>query len=1239
MSTESQHNGLSADDRSDIRSVILGSREMLESEFERQLERYGIYDDKRVPLNKLGHLPLQDRETRREIDAALERELEATGDYQRAYRNYVREATKEYLNRYVGLKTIEARELVTETLRTRAEYGGRSYMHYTVDEIAGELTDTSDDGLGVALDLVYQEIGAEIQVLFEDTDYTAIEPDFAVRRDILNELGELDEEVWKSDETIGWVYQYFGEHEREEIDDRIDDENYKVQDTDIATKTQLFTPRYIVEWMVDNSLGRLWLEMHGDETAINDEEQCFYLAPLEESLIDRDVKDVRDITVLDPACGSGHMLLYAFDVLYEMYLEQGNVPKEHIPREILKNNLYGIDIDPGAVQIAALSLYTKAKAREPDVDIEQINIISADAVLVNGEKKQAVIDRVDTELEKRVLEQVWQSFENIREWGSLVRIEERIEEIIEEERKEIEMLRTQGQSRFTSEGEMTTQSSFISGTDEISWEALKARLLERIRELAAEALEADDTVQEMFAGEVEKSVELLDYFVGDYDVVVSNPPYLGSKKTATGLKQYIKDNYLGTRNTYAAFIQRCWEFAGENSYATLVTPEDYMFLYSYRKLRNSLVNNHQIIEGSHLSGHSFSMKDRPFTIPFVLRNRSPSEFEFSRFYRLTDEQDDYSTYEDKIRGLRAITRSNRRSEDHDDVYTIDQNTFAEIGRTPFVYWFGRKILNLFDDHQQLSTYADVVQGLATGDDDRFTRCWWEVTDSQIGDKYSWLVMSGSDRIYYNSPNRLVLWENSGEEIKDYVGSRPQNEEYYGSPGITFRRSTKRFTARLHPENYIFSNQAHFIKIVDGSYRSKLTAYLCSSLVRFILQGLNPGLDFQVGDGKRIPTKTDAEFTDELEELAETGIEIRKKRCATKEINREFNSNIFINEFNHLLKFNDTNIADIHTLHGIVDHVVFKEYGIDERTQTRIYQEMDDNLADYPHFNNAGDLNITKHEFRAKVETKQLPDNEYDGLVSDIADRSGDDLREISEALEVSPYTVAMVRHEHDLYTRDEKREAAGRLLSYYLGCIMGRWDLDGLAPDEDGIVVFDESFEDNVTALIRECIELTYGEDELYERETEIEEMLNKSYTDWIRETFFRYHHCKKYRRRGQRIPIYWQLESDEGTFSCFLYYHAMDADTLPKLRGQYVDAKIGTLENRIRSIENQLEGADDDRGRELRTELEDLQEQLDDLEDFGERLDALIDESFEPDFEAGIWKNIQKVDEYDLLQTELDKL
>jgi type I restriction-modification system DNA methylase subunit len=1190
-------------------------------------------------MEDLSHLSAEERHTRRTLDAAIERELESTeGDLERSITNYVREATKTYLNRFVALKTIEVRDLVEETITERPEYSNRSYMHHTVAEIAGELTNAPDDGFGAALDLAYQEIGAEIRMIFEESEHTAIDLDAQVREEILDELDEIDDDAWESDEALGWVYQYFGEEEREEIDKRVDEENYKIAGTDIATKTQLFTPRYIVEWMVDNSLGRTWLEMQGERTNIDDKENCFYLAPLGDSLIDRGTKAVEDITVLDPACGSGHMLFYAFDVLYQMYLEEGEIPEKYIAREILRNNLYGMDIDSGAAQIAALSLYLKAKEKSPDVEISQLNIVSADAVLINGDKKQEVLDRARSDIEKDILGQIWQSFDSIREFGSLVRVEEHINEIINQHRDAIE---ASGQAKFTGDGSFVTQSTFVSDDGESeSWTKVKSRLLDEIADLVSEALDRDEPIEEMFAAEVEKSVYLLNIFLQDYDVVITNPPYLGSAKMGSELKQFVKDNYKGSRDLYTAFIERCGEFVGDEKYATLVTPENFMFLYSFRGLRKQLIENKQFVEGMHLSRYGFDQQKDAYTIPFLLRNSESKSFDTSRFYRMTENQEKYKNYEDKIDGLNEITRFHRQGKAHDDVYVIDQNSFKEIGRTPFVYWFGKEILNTFVENPTLGDVATVKHGLRTGDDTRFVKKYWEPTPSSLAEEYYRFQKSGTDAPYYDVPEDYLYWGDDGREVCNYDGSDASNREYFFDDGVTYRGFGNYFVARRKHKQTVFSQKAHFVKSRNYSHDA-LTGLLSSSLTRFIMNGINPGMDFTVGDGKRLPIKPELKYEEEIAELSRKGMQKRRELSCLQEISSDFDGDSLIQKINdgitNLLRSEDMLSGDIDVIHGLIDEKVFDEYNLDSNTQNRIYENLPKNIANQPHATNAGELNASIQGIRSEIPTKTLSEDEYEELIDDISNQKDKEHRDISEALDISPYSVAMARYKHDLYTEDEKKEAAGRLLSYYFGCAMGHWDMGEMRTENDGILVFRESFDNNVMAIIRKCIELSFQEETVGDVESELSNLLGRSVDDWLRHRFFRYHHTKEYRRRGQRIPIYWQLESPDGAFSCLIYYHSIDANTLPKLRGQYIDPYIAELENKLETLNAQSK--DEKPDKELLNRKETVQNDLSDIKEFRDTIDEMIDDGVTVDVEKGIWENIKEWDQYEVLETGLPKL
>jgi len=1234
MSTTHGQPGLSSNQRSTIRSTILSTRHTLEDELRRQLEKYGIYEDKKLSQDKLAHLSAQELHVRDRIDAAIELELESTeGDLERSITNYVREATKTYLNRFVALKTIEVRGLVEETITERPEYGNRSYMHHTVAEIAGELTNAPDDGFGAALDLAYQEIGAEIRMIFEDSEHTAIALDAQVREEILDELDEIDDEAWKSDEALGWVYQYFGEEEREEIDDRVDEENYKIAGTDIATKTQLFTPRYIVEWMVDNSLGRMWLEMQDGQTNIDDEENCFYLAPLADSLIDREAKPIEEITVLDPACGSGHMLFYAFDVLYQMYLEESEVPKKYIPRAILRNNLYGVDIDSGAAQIAALSLYLKAKEKSPEVSIPQLNIVSADAVLINGERKETVLNQADSDIERDILEAVWDRFDNIREFGSLIQIEEKIDEILDEK---VEEIKSTGQTEFTGSEKLAKQASVVAfdDTEETeSWGQIKSQLLNRVSTLSEEALEHNDPVEEMFVGEVEKSVRLLDLIIDQYDVVISNPPYLGSSKMDSDLKEFVKENYLGSRDLSTAFIERCSEFVGDDQYFAMVTPENFMFQYSYRKLRARLLQQQEFVETAHLSGHSFSGGDRPFTTSFVMAGGRQKGATPSRFYRLTHEQKEYESHERKIRGLEKVIKQNRNEKSHGDVYTVDQDAFLEIVRTPIVYWFGSEILNYFLDESN-DRIPEPQKGLSTGDDDRFLRKWWEVPGSEIGGKYEWIMTSGDDDIYYTSSEKVVLWGSDGEPVKEASGSHTRGESAYKTLGLTCRKFGNKFTARKHPADHIFAESAYFISGIEEEDTDGMIGYLCSSFVRYIMNGLNPSMHFNTSAISSLSLPPNIRESSEIPLLVERAIKTQKKRFALKEIKREFpekeNMSEALIEFHHR---EEQLSSEIEIIRAIIDDMIFSTLNLSSEVEETIYEKFGNRLHEEPVI---GQVDSLDSVVSCQISRKDLDKVEEEKIVEKIASSESESIIEIAEEIGESPLTVVNLKHSYDLYSSDEKSKSAARLLSYYLGCVLGHQNkVKGLPVTPDGILPFGKTYDDNVYRMVRDCLKHSFNEPE--KMESKVERMLGEGIEEWLSEQFFRNHHCKEYRRRGQRIPIYWQLESPDGAFSCFVYYHKIDENTLPKLRGQYIDPRIDELENELETLNAQTNGDNPD--KELLNRKEQVQNDLDDIKEFRATIDEMIDDGVMVDVEKGIWENIKEWDQYEVLETGIPKL
>jgi hypothetical protein len=1076
-------------------------------------------------------------------------------------------------------------------------------MHHTVAEIAGELTNAPDDGFGAALDLAYQEIGAEIRLIFEESEHTAIDLDAQVREEILDELDAIDDEAWESDEALGWVYQYFGEEERKDIDERVNEENYKIAGTDIATKTQRFTPRYIVEWMVDNSLGRMWLEMYGHQSRISDKENCLFLSPHADSLVEREQQSADEITVLDPACGSGHILLYAFDILYEMYLEEGKIPEDYIPREILRNNLYGIDIDSGAAQIAALSLYLKAKEKSPEVEIPQLNIVSADAVLINGDRKQEVLNRAQSQIEKEILEEVWSSFNNIRELGSLVRIEEKINEIIEEKLES-------GQAKFSQEGAFTTSDAFVSGEgDKETWEDVKLRLLDDIRTLASDALSSDSPIQEMFANEVGKTVHILDVLLRDYEVVLSNPPYLSSGKMNDELKEFLKENYKGYRDIYSSFIERNLELASDSGYVSMITLETFMFNYSYRGFRPWLLDNSKFIEAAHLDHRDEAYMNICFTL------RKSGGDSLSRFYRLVNEAN-------KPASLREMVSSLREGKSPRNIFTVDQMSFKSIDRSPFIYWFGNEILTAFSEYPSLSDIGEVLRGLDTGDDDEFVRYHWEISDK---DGYYPYMMSGDGIPYFESPKPMVRWGENGDEIKNFDGSIVPSEDRYFNNGYTYRRYGN-FVVRKKPSRIIPSDNGPYIGIESLRDENAILAYLNSSLVQFMTQGINPGPTFQVGDAERIPIPDDLD--PELSELASTLEEIQRTLQQFEETSPLFSPNRILAATPAKVLYKEEMLSmKFGLLQGLVDEKSMRCVNLSEDSMEWVYE----NTTEPPH-------SILKDEQVKEVLMIEEGDIKQEipaeDLSREINNYKQKPIPEVAKDLEVSPVSVSRARFDQYSYDDDELESAAARYLSAVVGTWFGRWDKEELSICDDGIVDLSQDVEEKIINTIEETNETNTNPSEIY---SILQKFLQRDPSEWVVSRFFRYHHCKNYRRRGQRIPVYWQLESPEGAFSCLVYYHDIDQNTLPKIRGQYLDQHINNLENELETLNAQTNSDNPD--KDLLNRKEGVQNDLNDLREFRDIIDEMIDDGITVDVNEGIWDNIRKWDQYEVLETGLPKL
>ena len=639
---------LTDNQRKAIHDLALEARALLTREARELLEgTYGLYADGRLdPADKL---PLVGSdpdigETYRRLSQFLEDEERAGLDRVEAVEKLVKEVAFTHLNRLVAFKMMEARNLIRGTLDKGID--SNAFKFYLADpEHADDLAryEKGDADGAYRHFLLWQcsQVAQELRVLFDpDVLPSRLFPRpraLQLLLEMLNRPALAD--AWRADETIGWIYQFFNEQEKAEVFERLYRQKQKIRRQDIPAATQLFTPYWIVRFLVQNTLGQLWAEMHPDTQLVGDQ-LLDYLVPLADDasdrqspIEDRQPKTVREITLLDPACGTMHFGLVAFDLLAAMYGEEMERAGEpgwpetpslaepgDIPAAIVKNNLFGIDIDLRAVQLSALTLYLKAKSLNPEVHITDSNLACADVLPLNGARLGTFLRQAHftQPIYERLIRSLWQRLRDVDQLGSLLRLEREMGEMIAQER-----------SRFEKEplfaglaGEYEREAA-----EEEFWGIISAQMVQGLDEFARQQAQAG-TDQTFFTGEAVKGLRLLDLMLGRYDVVITNPPYSGKRNLNSTLADHLDSDYPDAKgDLYTAFIERCGEWVEEGGRLGMITQQSFMFLSSYQKMRATLRERFAIETMAHAGPRAFAeiSGEKVNTTVFALRAEADTE--------------------------------------------------------------------------------------------------------------------------------------------------------------------------------------------------------------------------------------------------------------------------------------------------------------------------------------------------------------------------------------------------------------------------------------------------------------------------------------------------------------------------------------------------------------------------------------------------------------------------------------
>ncbi len=674
------------------------------------------------------------------------------------------------------------------------------------------------------------------------SDYTELLlPDNLLREGSVIEqmISTIPEEDWQDAvQIIGWLYQYYNAEKKDEVFAALK-KNVKITKENIPAATQLFTPDWIVRYMVENSLGRLWVEGHP-----NDELKSGWKYYLEEAKQEPEVQaqlaeickeyaamTPEQIKCIDPCCGSGHILAYLFDVLVQIYESYGYTTREAV-ESIVKNNLYGLDIDDRAAQLAYFAVMMKARQYDRRFFSRQIQPNVYAIQESNGVDRYALeyFCNGDSKL-KAAMDSIIKEMHDAKEYGSILNI--------------------------TPVDFAALHARFDEVRDDISMskESVLNSLLPLVQ--VAEALDRK------------------------YDVVVTNPPYMGSSNMSARLAEYIKENFQnGKTDLFAAFIYRCYAMTGKNGFIAMITQHGWMFLSSYEKMRQDLMQCANLVNMAHLGARAFDEISGEVvqTTSFVFRHRVNDRY-FSRFERL-------------IEGTSEAEKESLFLKQRNIEYFMQAETIKSIPNHLFAYWLDRVLIDHLVNDKKAGDFGDAKQGLITSDNDRFLRFWYEIDPQKIGTKWYMYNKGGGFRRWYGNILYVVNWENEGFEICHFVDdkgklkSRPQNIQYFFKEGLTWNDvSTAKFCCRYVDNTCAFDASGPMFFLRNNDNLLYFLGLLNSSITQEFMNLICQGLHYSTGHIPQVPVKL--EHKEEVEQLVSENIAIVKEDWDSFETSSEF----------------------------------------------------------------------------------------------------------------------------------------------------------------------------------------------------------------------------------------------------------------------------------------------------------------------------------------------------------------
>ena len=1009
-------------------------------------------------------------------------------------------------------------------------------------------------------------------------------------------LVRIREEIGKEApiELIGWLYQFYNSEKKDQVFEALK-KNTKITKENVPAATQLFTPDWIVKYMVENSLGKLALESTGINENLKDNWK-YYI----ESELDKNSEKIKieDVKILDPAMGSGHILVYAFDLLFEMYENLGWSTKESV-LSILKNNIYGLEIDERAGQLASFALMMKAREkfsrlfsvlkREEDFKLNTLII----------EESNSLSERVKNRIKANNLNnlnKIIEDFEDAKEYGSILKLETIDKELLE---REFNILKESFNNN--------EQGTLIFNEDELDIN-----------------IEED---LELIESLIRQHITL----VNQYETVVTNPPYMGGKGFSPKLKTYVEKNYKDTKSDlFAVFIERCNEFTKKNCYTSMITMQSWMFLSSFENLRKNIIEKTEIKTLNHLGARAFSEigGEVVSTVAWVSQKKSPKND--GTYLRLVD----YNNAD--LKEEEFFNKAN--------YFQAKQKDFEKIPGSPIAYWVSDKIREIFEK-KLIGNLFPVKKGADTGNNDLFLKMWHEVNIRKSGltlgieeakKKFTgkWVPYNkgGEFRKWYGNLEYFINWENDGYDLKNSKANL-RSPQLYFRDGITWNALSSSKTSARKSANSIFDSAGSSMfpqKEEIGYY----LAFMNSKIVDYLLKILNPTLNYGAGTISNLPDADIKKHKEIIKNKSQQNISISKEEWDSRETSWDFERLSLIDGKdlksayeNYCSHWRD-NFVQLHKNEEELNRLFIEIYDLQD--------EMDEKVS-------FDDITILKKEAKI-VEIDNSKAREFSSESEKYLYDRGVSLEFNKDELvkQFLSYAIGCIMGRYStnkpgliMANSDDVLELSSNkfFVKDANGNIRQEVETEFL-PDKFGIlpITAEKDFSNDIVERVKEFVKFVYGEESLKDNLNFIAEALgnkdNRNPEETLR-TYFITAFYKDHLQRYQNRPIYWLMNSGKkNAFSCLFYMHRYEPLTVARVRADYLIHYQEMLENKRKFIERQLY-AEDITAKEKKNvekELKDLDVLLKELREYANEVKHIAEQKIALDLDDGVNINYERL-------------